>query len=227
MLQKLDTNIWVAHSPLRVFGLEVGTRMTVVKLPDEDLFLHSTISLSEALQKELDAIGNVKAIVAPNCYHHFFVKRYTEVYPEAMLYGAPGLPEKRIDLQFHGVLNDQEENVWAGNLEQILTRGMPSMNEVVFFHTVSRTLILTDICVNFPPTDSCLLRIYRRYIQDYDEKFAMARLIRFMVRNRSAFKDSCQKILQWDFDRITVTHGLVLESGGREAFQKAIGWVMK
>ena len=227
MLQKLDTNLWVLPAPLRVFGLEVGTRMTVVKLHNNGLFLHSTVPLSEELKQELSEIGDVKAIVAPNCYHHFFAKKYAEAYPEARLYGAPGLPEKRRDLLFHKVLENKEEKAWAGDLEQILTRGMPTMNEVVFFHPLSRTLILTDICVNFPPAESFWLRLYRQYVQDYDGKFAMARLIKLMVRNRRTFGASCRQILQWDFDRVTVTHGQVLESGGREAFQKAVSWVME
>ena len=29
------------------------------------------------------------------------------------------------------------------------------------------------------------------------------------------------RVLGWDFDRITVTHGAVLETGGREALRRA------
>jgi hypothetical protein len=102
---------------------------------------------------------------------------------------------------------------------------MPALNEVVFFHPVSRTLILTDLCVNYPPSESTLLRLYRRWIQDYEGKFAMARLIKLMVRDRGALRSACDRILQWDFDRVTVTHGEVLESGGKEAFRNAFRWL--
>lgn len=227
MLQELDQNLWVVPAPLRVFGLEVGTRMTVVRLHDGGLWLHSPVSLSNELRVALSDLGEVKAVVAPNCYHHLFVKQYVEVYPHVLLFGAPGLEKKRSDLTFHKIIDNHGEDIWASDLEHLVTRGAPSMNEVVFFHPLSQTLLLTDICVNFPATNSFLLRLYRRYVQDYDAKFAMARLIKFMVRDRKAFRASCELILQWDFNRVTVTHGQVLEAGGREAFRKAVGWVME
>jgi len=102
---------------------------------------------------------------------------------------------------------------------------MPKMNETVFFHPLNRTLILTDLSVNFPPAESFWLRFYRSRIQDYDGKLAMPRLIKLLVRDRQALKSSCERILQWDFDRIIVTHGELLETGGQEAFKKAFQWL--
>ena len=103
MLQKLADNLWVKPVPLRVFGIEIGTRMTVIKLKEGGLFLHSPVPLTPDMQKDLSQIGEVKAVVAPNCYHHLFVGKYIKTYPEALVYAAPGLPEKRADLDFHGV----------------------------------------------------------------------------------------------------------------------------
>ncbi|MCH7600214.1 MAG: DUF4336 domain-containing protein, partial [Myxococcales bacterium] len=33
------------------------------------------------------------------------------------------------------------------------------------------------------------------------------------------------RILEWDFDRVTVTHGQVLESGGRAKLEQAFAWL--
>ncbi len=225
MLKKLADNLWVKSIPLRVFGLEVGTRMTVIKLKDGGLFLHSPIPLTPELQEDLLSKGEVKAVVAPNCYHHLYIKKYIAAYPQASIYAAPGLPEKRDDLRFHDILGEKPEEAWASDIEQIAARGMPTMNETVFFHPASRTLILTDLSVNFPPAETFWLRFYRRKIQDYDGKLAMPRLIKLMVRDRHALRYSCDRILQWDFDRITVTHGEVFETGGKEAFKKAFEWL--
>jgi len=225
MLQKLAENIWVAAAPQRFLGLQIGTRMTIVRCKGEKLFLHSPVPLTQELRESLPALGEVGAIVAPNRYHHLHVKDYIEKYPEALVCAAPGLPEKRKDLRFHDVLREEPPEAWEGNLEQTLVRGMPALNEVVFFHPASRTLILTDLCFNYPPSESSLLRLYRRWIQDYEAKFAMARLIKLMVRDRQALESSCERILRWDFDRVTVTHGEVLESGGKEAFRNAVRWL--
>jgi len=225
MLHKLAENIWVAAAPQRFLGLQIGTRMTIVRYKGEKLFLHSPVPFTQELRESLSALGEVGAIVAPNRYHHLYVKDWIEKYPQALVYAAPGLPKKRKDLRFHDVLSEEPPELWEGGLEQTLVRGIPALKEVVFFHPASRTLILTDLCLNYPTSGSTLLRLYRRWIQDYEAKFAMARLIKLMVRDRQALKASCERILQWDFDRITVTHGEVLESGGKEAFRRAVRWL--
>jgi len=153
------------------------------------------------------------------------VKEYIEKYPLALVYAAPGLPEKRKDLRFHDVLSEESPEDWEGNLVQTLVRGIPALNEVVFFHPASRTLLLTDICVNYPPSESSWLRLYRRWIQDYEAKFTMARIIKLMVRGRRELRSSCDRILRWDFDRVNLSHGEILESGGREAFRNASRWL--
>lgn len=45
MLRQVSYNLWVAEQPLRFFGLEVGTRMTVVKLSNNFLVLISPIKI--------------------------------------------------------------------------------------------------------------------------------------------------------------------------------------
>ena len=222
MIQKLAENLWVVPAPQSFLGLQIGTRMTIVRNKDNGLFLHSPVPLLQELRQGLSAIGEVRAIVAPNCYHHLHVKGYIDAYPQALFYAAPGLPKKRKDLRFHDVLGETTPPEWEADLEQTVVKGMPSMNEVVFLHPASRTLILTDICFNYPPAKSFWMRLYRQKVQDYDGKFTMARLIKLMVRDRRAFKSSCERILQWDFERVTVTHGEVLETGGKEAFRKAL-----
>ena len=225
MLQELAENIWVAAAPQRFLGLQIGTRMTIVRYNGGKLFLHSPVPLTQELRQSLSVLGEVRALVAPNRYHHLHVKTYIEEYPQALVYAAPGLPEKRKDLRFHHVLSEESPEAWEGNLVQTLVRGMPALNEVAFFHPASRTLLLTDLCFNYPPTESSWLRLYRRWIQDYEAKFTMARVIKLMVRDRRALRSSCDRILRWDFDRVTLTHGEILESGGKEAFRNAFRWL--
>jgi hypothetical protein len=47
------------------------------------------------------------------------------------------------------------------------------------------------------------------------------RIFRRIIRDRSALRNSIDQILRWDFDRIIVTHGEVLESGGPRALREA------
>ena len=69
-LRPLAQDLWVVERPQRFYGLEVGTRMTVLRLADGSLLLHSAVELDAALRRELDAIGRVRFAVAPNRVHH-------------------------------------------------------------------------------------------------------------------------------------------------------------
>jgi len=224
VLEKITDNLWVARSPQKFMGIPIGTRMTVVKLGEGKLFLHSPIPLSPEIREELSREGEPCAIVSPNRYHHLHVGPYFSAYPGARVYAAPGLQKKRKDLAFHGVLGENPEKEWEGVIEQTFLQGIPMLNEVVFFHKDSRTLLVTDLVFNYPPTGGFWIRLYRK-LEGCDGRFVVARLIKLLVRDRKALKRSCDRILQWDFDRIIVTHGEVLESGGKGAFRAAVQWL--
>ncbi len=59
-MKQLHADLWVAEAPLRFLGLEVGARMTVVRLPDGRLLLHSPIAAAPAL---LDAVTALLVVV--------------------------------------------------------------------------------------------------------------------------------------------------------------------
>lgn len=73
MLKQIDKNIWVAEQPLRYFGPSIGARMTVVRLSDGDLAVISPIRVSGSITTQLNNIGTVKHIIAPNLYHYLSV----------------------------------------------------------------------------------------------------------------------------------------------------------
>jgi hypothetical protein len=56
-------------------------------------------------------------------------------------------------------------------------------------------------------------------------RFGPHRPVRSMIRERAAARGSLSKILDWDFDRVIVTHGEVLERGGREALRAGFAYL--
>ena len=55
----LDVGLWVFDRPLRVGPIEIGTRMTVLRLEDGGLLLHSPVALDARTRRALDAVGRV------------------------------------------------------------------------------------------------------------------------------------------------------------------------
>jgi hypothetical protein len=224
-MQQIHSDLWVADSSLRFFGVEVGARMTVVRLPGPRLFLHSPIAASPELVNEVKALGPVAYLVAPNRFHHLFVGPWKQACPEASVFVAPGLDTKRPDLEIAGVLTDEPEPGWAETVEQVLMGGFPLANEVVFFHRPSRTLIATDLAFNLGPSSPLATRLFVRLAGTYGS-LAPTLLERLAVRDRIAFRRSLERILEWPFERVVVAHGEVSEQGGREELIRGYRWLL-
>ena len=144
-LQPVATNIWVIDFPLRVGGLHLGTRTTVVRLASGGLWLHSPGPLQPDQLTAVSALGPVQALVAPNALHHLYLAQNVHSFPRATVYVSPALPAK-LKLPFpHEVLGDEPPALWKDEISQHLVGGMPKLQEVVFCHHASRTLVLTDL----------------------------------------------------------------------------------
>jgi hypothetical protein len=224
-MRQLAEDLWVVERPLRFGGLPLGTRMTVVRLPGGGLFLHSPVALDDELREALSAVGTPRWAVAPNRFHHLYIGQYRDAFPEVELFAAPGLPEKRPDLQFDAVLGDAAPPAWAEHLDQECFAGFPMTNEVVFCHRASRTLLLCDLAFNLGREAALVTRMAFRVLGGYG-RLGPTLLEKVMIRDREAARASMERILAWDFDRVVVTHGAVLEAGGREALRAGYRWLV-
>jgi hypothetical protein len=225
-LRQLADDLWVAERPQTFYGLPVGTRMTVMRLPGGRLLLHSPVALDAGLRAELDALGRVLYAVAPNRVHHLYAGDVARVYPEARLWVGPGLERKRPDLAFEAVLGDEPPEEWRDQVGQVFFRGRPYENEVVFHHRPSRTLVLCDLAFNFGPGNAWSTRLLMRLLRSYG-RFGPSKLDPLLIRDRRAARESLERILAWDFERVVVAHGDVLERGGREALRTGYAWLLR
>jgi hypothetical protein len=223
-LRELDENLWVAERPLRFGGLEVGTRMTAIRLRGDEIFLHSPVELDQGIRSSVERLGSVRYVVAPNRFHHLWAGGVLEAYPEAKLFLAPGLADKRPDLVPHVTLGDEAPEGWAGQIDQLFFLGFPLANEVVFLHRASRSLILSDLAFNFGAEGPSLTRVLVRILGGGG--FGPTLLERLLIRDRPAARASLERILEWDFDRVIVAHGQVLERGGRQALRDGYRWLL-
>ena len=69
-LRPFGPQIWTAEGPVvAVAGFRYPTRMAVIRLTDGSLFIWSPIALTPGLKTEVEALGQVTHIVAPNTLH--------------------------------------------------------------------------------------------------------------------------------------------------------------
>ncbi len=222
MLTPHHPELWTARGELRLVGVDVGGRMTVVRLGSGGLVMVSPIR--SVAQERVEQLGPVAAIVAPNRFHHLFVARAQRAFPEARTFVAPGLPDKRPDLPFEAVLGDEPPPLWRADLDQAVLRAAPMLNEVVLFHRASRTLIATDLAFNIRRQPTAWARwVCRAY--GVWRRFGPSRLVRLAIRDRAAARRTVDTLLSWHPDRIVVAHGDILETGGEDALRRAFAWL--
>lgn len=222
--QRLDYGIWVAETPLRYF-VEMGRRMTVIDVGAGDLLLHSPAELTAELRGALDGLGRVRFVVAASNLHgHLFMEDYQAAYPRVELFSVPGLPRKRPDLRFASELGDTPDPRWAGVLDQAVLRGHRLLDEVVFLHRPSRSLLVGDAIFNVAADAPLALRLWA-WGPRLRQRAAPTPLFRFGIRDRKAARASLDRILGWDFDRIVTGHGDIVVTGGRETLRTAYAWL--
>ena len=156
VLKAFGPNIWIVDGPhVRFYGLPFSTRMTVIRLADGGVWLHSPVRFSPGLLAEIEELGPVRHLVAPNNIHYAALPDWQAACPEAVTWAAPGVDRRAarhgVTLRIDRVLTNAAGPDWSGRIAFRLVTGSPLLSEVVFFHHASRTLILTDLIENFEP----------------------------------------------------------------------------
>lgn len=223
--RRLDEDLWVAEHPHRFWGFEVGRRMTVVRMPDGGLWLHSVARLTPEVRTWLDDLGPVRHVVSPSRWHHLWMEEYVVAFPEADLWSSPGLPRKRPDLPFAGPLSDRPEAAWSDVIDQTVFRGNRLAEEIEFLHRPSRTLILTDLCLHVGPGWPLLTR-FVAWALGVHGRLGVTRDFRWATRDPAASRAAAERILAWDFDRVIVAHGDIVETDGAPALRRALDWLV-
>ena len=224
-------NLWGGRQPLRFLGLEIGTRMTVVRLSNGELVLISPVTLENQDRHYLDELGTVQHIIAPNLFHHLYVQYAQTLYPDATTWGVEGFadrcPELTIDALVNqtGSFNHELDYFPFQGFGIILPQGITLANETVFFHRSSRTLILTDTAFNFDQSYSLVTQLSVRALGSFNS-LRPPRLEKWGTRDKDKVADSVCRVLAWDFDRVIPAHGSIVETDGKDAFKAGYEWFL-
>ncbi len=202
--------IWLVEYPVRYAALDFFARMTVIRLPDGSLLLHSPCEIDAPLAAALQELGPVRHIVAPGDYHHLHVPSAQAAFPDATTWICPGIEKKRPDLRFDHVLDDEAPEAWRGVLDQVHVGGARFIQETVFDHRPSRTLIVVDL-IEFigdaTPRVGWKLKLWWKLVFRMWNRPRPAPEYRLSWGDRKAVRASLERILAWDFERIILSHG--------------------
>ncbi|OCC22521.1 DUF4336 domain-containing protein [Croceicoccus estronivorus] len=230
-LRPIGEDIWLAEGDcVSFYGFAYPTRSVIVRLRSGDLWFWSLIAFNPNLKSELDAIGTVRFLVSPNKIHHLFLGDWQDAYPDAAVWGTKSTADKRPDLRFAGTLADEAPPGWRNEIAQFWVRGSPALDEVVFFHRQSRTLIFADLSENFSaaflqahwaPWQRAIARIWK-IVAGWGYAPLEWRLSFF---DKSHLRRAKAHWLELDPENVIMAHGECQFGKGRAYIERAFAWV--
>ena len=217
--------IWTTDYPVRFVGINISARTTVVRLDDGGLWVHSPGPVDDLLAARLDALGLVRHIVAPGTFHYLHVTDFKQRYPDAPVWVCPGIESKVPDLAYDHILDDHEApTAWSGQIDQRLVRGAEMIRELAFLHRPSQTLILTDLLENIGdesgPVDWKLRAWWKVVFRMWNHP-KPAPEYQLSTKHKGVMKRCLEQVLEWDFDRVIISHGANITTGAKQAVREA------
>lgn len=222
-LQELVSHrVWHAQQPLHVGPVQIRTRMTVIRLRDGTLWVHSPIDPTPPLVAELSKLGDVRYVMAPNRSHHLFFKRFLASFPDAAGFIAPGLAEKVGDLATYPVI--PMHGPWDTELTSWFIEGLPVIHETVWFHAPTGTLVLTDLLFCFETRAPGLTRLVAGILGVHN-RLGMSLTMKLMVKDKAALRRSIEPLLSLPVQRIVLAHEQIVDDQPMKKLRDAFAWL--
>lgn len=204
--------IWSLERPVWFSGARLRARTTIVRLDDGSLLLHTPAPPSDALVEQLRALGPVRWLVVPNCWHHLGAPAAAARFPEARLVGPASALNRNKALRLDVDIHDAQLGQQLPEFEALPLRGVPFWDETVLYHRPTQTLLGADIVCSAGENDHWTWRCGARLTGCYG-RVRVPPDARKKIVDRPAATRSLQAMLKRPAQRLIIGHGDVIEEG--------------
>lgn len=212
--------IWSFERPVWFSGARLRARTTVVRLDDGSLLLHTPAPPSDALAEVLSALGPVRWLVVPNCWHHLGAPAASARFREAKVVGPVSALHRNGQLRLDFDLHDGQFGALVPEFEALPLAGVPFWDETVLYHRPTRTLLGADIVCSAGVNDHFTWRFGARLTGCY-ERVRVPPDARKKLPDKAATASSLRTMLQRPAERLVIGHGDILEEDYRDQLAQA------
>lgn len=198
----------------------IPVRCSVVKLKTGENVMISPIDFTEAQLRQIEAMGPITHVIAPCLIHHLFLKKAIERFKPREVWGPPRCREVLPEIPFSHVFG-MDRWPFELHLPYLQIDGVPRINEVVFYHVDTKTLICADLCFNLQNPKGWAAPVMLRLLGTY-KRFGVSRVQARFMKDRASFEASVRNVLKWNFETIAMGHGDLLVGHGRERLASAM-----
>eukprot|EP00475_Leptophrys_vorax_P010988 TRINITY_DN17548_c0_g1_i1.p1 TRINITY_DN17548_c0_g1~~TRINITY_DN17548_c0_g1_i1.p1 ORF type:complete len:311 (+),score=89.41 TRINITY_DN17548_c0_g1_i1:178-1110(+) len=235
----IEPNFYHIRAEFRVVSglINVGTHMSLVKLPTGKFLVIDTVPVDHELKLEIDELTNggqdIEAVVATHPFHTLAFPAFFEMYPNARYFGTPR----------H--LRNQKQVDWAGDITNALSEwessgvfmripdGAEWFNpqpessnhfNAVWVFVQDAKLVHVDDTVGLYPDPGFLLKVvgFKANTLCFHPALKGPGLVPH-PDSPAKFKAWLEKLLEeWDFDKIACAHKDTMMSGAKDALRATL-----
>jgi hypothetical protein len=210
--------------------LPFTTRMTVVRLSDGELLLHSPVRFERKLADQLEKLGRVRHLISPSQFHYAHIGEWADAFPDAIAWGSPRVRQRararHLNIRFAHDLCTAPPEEWREDLDQTLFPG-GYFKEFIFFHWATRSLVVADTIINIEldkmdePWRTATRLSGMAY--PYGRTFFGMRLP--LLFQRRAARAVAETIRKWQPQRVLLCHGRCFDADAEEIICRIFGGV--
>jgi hypothetical protein len=220
MLTAFAEGVWYEAGPVRFLGLRLTSTMTILRLADGGLVVHSPLPLTPERRAAVEALGRVDHLYAPNSLHHLWLGEWSRAIPSARVHAPAQLAAKRPDVRIDRFHDAAEDSAFGDAIVEVPIRGF-RLAETVLVHRAGHVAVVADLVANVGRPTHGWTRLYTRVMGFYD-RVALSRALRWTAfADRPAARRSVDQLLDHPFDALIVGHGTPLGTAGRDALAGA------
>lgn len=216
----VEDKIWTLQRPVWFSGVRQRVYTTVVRLDDGSLLLHSPAPPSDALAEQLGALGPVRWLVVPNCFHHLGTPAAAARFPEAQVVGPASALSRNKALKLHLDARDARFGEQVPEFEALPLDGVPFLDETVLYHRPTQTLIGADIVLCPNAKDHWSLRFAARLLGFYGQP-RVPYDVKRKIPDKAAAARSLRAMLERPAQRLIVGHADVIDDDCRHRLAQA------
>lgn len=212
--------LWLFERPVWFSGVRQRVHTTVIRLDDGSLLLHSPAPPSDALAEQLNALGPVRWLVVPNCFHHLGTPAAAAYFPEAQVVAPASALGRNKALKRHLDITEAPFAQQVPELEALPLRGVPFLDETVLYHRPTQTLLGADIVLCPNAKDHWSMRFAARLLGFYDQ-VRVPYDVKNKIPDKAAAARSIRAMLERPAQRLIVGHADVIGAGCHDLLAQA------
>jgi hypothetical protein len=217
--RQVHDDVAMISFPWRTLGIDFNRNVTLLRLGDGRLVVHSTAPFTEQDVAAIRHFGQPAWLVDATLMHDTFAKQGRKTFSD-LPYLAPEGFAKASGISTNPLCPPPMD--WAGEIDVIKTDGVRS-NEYALYHRRSRTLVVADLFFSFSNKVQGWPRFFVLHFMRLPRLFGISAFFRlFVLRDKDAFKRSLNTLLALEFERLVVAHSEPIQKNAKRVVEQAL-----